>query len=306
MATYILIHYTVPGPGTGFDTARVERGLSATGPWAVIGQMALLGALGAPTGGEGYFYDNTAPFDTPVWYRLTELGPDGQPVSGEQILGPFTLIGDGSVVLSDPLRPWADLEFAFCETPQQATSALCSPGGPELVWTRFGDRNRAVDAGLFNVLDSERPADVYGRRKDHSGTGQFLSRSLDAIDAVYELFTVGGPLYLRAPAEYGRTDFYLQPGDLGEVFLSEQIDQRLPLRIWSFPYVVVDAPLGPQQGPDCANWCAVKTAFPTFADLTTTGDTWRDVASGATLCPDGVEDGFGLGPYGGGPYGDGG
>jgi hypothetical protein len=304
MTTYNVVH-AVFATGSDLLTATVERGTSVTGPWTLIGQMSLSGDAAPPVVDEGYYYDNTAPFDTAVWYRVSRYLATGA-LDAQVIVGPLTLTGNGNVVLSDPLRPWADLEFSFCETPQQATAALCDPTGPDRVWTRFGDRNRAVDAGLFNVLDAEHPADVYARRKDHSGTGRFLTKSLAAVDAVYDLFTAGGPLYLRAPAAYGRTDFALQPGDLGETFLTDRIDQRLPLRTWNFPYVVVDAPLGPQQGPDCANWCAVKTAFPTFADLTVTGDTWRDVASGATLCPEGVEDGFGLGPYGGGPYGDGG
>ena len=103
--------------------------------------------------------------------------------------------------------------------------------------------------------------------------------------ALPSLFTVGGPLYLRAPAEYGRTDFYLQPGDLTEAFLGDRIDQRKPVRLWDSPYVVVDGPIGPQQGTDCANWCALTDAFPTYALLTATGDTWGDIAAGTTVCP---------------------
>ena len=304
MATYNLVH-AIFATGSNILTATVERGTSATGPWTVIGQMPLDGALVPPTVDEGYYYDNTAPFDTPVWYRVTRYLASGA-VDAQVVVGPLTLTGTGTVVLSDPLRPWADIEFTFCATPQLVTDALCTSTGPEFVWTRFGDRLRSADAGLFAILDAEHPADVYARRKDHSGTGRFFTRTLDAIDRVYDLFTAGGPLYLRAPAEYGRTDFYLQPGDLSEAFLTETVDQRKPLRVWDFPYVVVDGPLGPQQGPDCATWCAVKDAFPTFAALTATGDTWRDVASGATVCPDGVEDGFGFGPFGGGPFGDGG
>lgn len=305
MATYQLVHYNPAGTGTTAPMARVERGLSATGPWTVIGQMPLINDLPGPNGPEGYFYDNTAPFDTPVWYRIVEILPNGND-SNTSVLGSFTLAGSGNVVISDPLRPWADLEFAFCQSRQEILSAACAVDGPELIWARFGDRLRASDAGLFPVLDAERPADVYARRKDHSGTGTFLTRTLAAIDAVDDLFTAGGPLYLRAPAEYGRTDFTFQPGDLAEAFLSETIDQRKPVRLWNFPYVVVDLPLGPQQGTACANWCAVKATFPTFADLTATGHTWGAIATGETVCPGTTGDGYGFGPYGDGPYGDGG
>lgn len=278
MATFLLVPVSVPFPVVPpVLSAFVERGLSATGPWVRIGQAATVA-------GSGFFYDNTVPFDTPVWYRFV-YGDPGSEIISPTIVGPLTLVGTGAVVLSDPLRPWADLEFQFCATPQLAFSAICSFNGPDLVWTRFGDRIRDSDAGLFPILDAERPADVFARRKDHAGSIEFLTRSLTAIQSVYELFTVGGPLYLRAPDAYGATDFTIQPGPLTEAFLSPTVDQRKPWRLWTAPYVVVDQPLGPQQGTDCANWCAVEAAFPTFADLTATGDTWGDVASGTTVCP---------------------
>jgi len=276
MATFNLVHLTIPT--TVPIITYVERSTTSTGPWVRIGQTYL-------TGGEGYFYDSTAPIDTPVWYRAVYLNALNQEVIAPGTVGPITLVGTGTVVLSDPLRPWADLEFGFCSVSQSLTVIACNPSSPDLVWTRFGDRDRLADVGLFAILDAERPADVYARRKDHNGTGQFLTRSLAAIRQVYELFTVGGPLYLRAPGEYGDTNFYLQPGDLSELFLGEGIDQRFPVRLWEFPYTVVDAPLGPQQGTDCANWCAVKTTFATFAALTATGDTWGEIAAGTTVCP---------------------
>lgn len=279
MATALVVPITPPGSPLPIDTVYVERGLSATGPWERIGQASLID-------GVGFYYDNTAPFDTPVWYRFLYVAADGSAIEGGgDDVGPLTLVGTGSVVLSDPLRPWADLEFQFCSSTQMVTSALCSPEGPALVWARFGDRVRDSDAGLFPILDAERPADVYARRKDHTGGIVFFSRTLAAIESVYDLFTAGGPLFLRAPAAYGGTDFFLQPGALTESFLSETIDQRKPYRLWTAPYVVVDRPLGPQQGTACANWCAVEAAFPTFADLTATGDTWGDVAAGTTVCP---------------------
>lgn len=284
MATYQVVHINPGGAGTAAHLARIERGLSATGPWTVIGQTRIINDDPSPDGNEGYFYDNTAPFDTPVWYRVTLLFDDGS-TSSVTIIGPMTLVGSGNVVLSDPLRPWADVEFEFCDSAESLTAAACTPGGPEFVWTRFGPRVRAADAGLFSVLDAERPADVYARRKDHTGTLQFLTKSLAAIDRIYDLFTVGGPLYLRAPDIYGRTDFALQPGDLPEEYLTELVDQRFPHRIWEVPYVVVDQPLGPQQGTECANWCVIKDTFATFAALTATGDTWGEIAAGTTICP---------------------
>lgn len=280
MATFLVvsINEAVMSPSPTFMW--VERALSATGPWTRIGQVNTVS-------GVGFFYDNTVPYDTPVWYRAVQILLISDPpfeVPG-MAMGPFTLVGSGNVVLSDPNRPWADIEFGFCATPEALSRAACVPGGVEFVWSRFGSRTRRVDAGLFDRLDSETPADIYARRKNLDSGALVLTKTLDAIDRMYELFTAGGPLYLRAPAAYGRTDYYLQPGDLTEDHLSELIDQRFPHRLWSFPYTLVDPVFAVQQGTDCANWCAVADAFPTFADLTATGDTWTEVATGVTVCP---------------------
>lgn len=275
MATYLLVTLveSVPTPGT--QPVDVQRATSATGPWITVGQTTLLD-------GTGYLYDNTVPLDTPVWYRGVTVGTDA-PIT--PVTGPFTLVSAGTVILSDPLRPWADLEFGFCASPQNLAAFACAPNAPDLIWSRFGERVSRSDAGLFDVLDAERPADVYARRKDHEGSFLILSKSLAAIQSMYELFTAGGPLYLRAPAEYGDFDFAVQPGDLSRTYLTDRIDQRKPLRLWSAPYTVVDLPLGPQQGVDCATWCDVEAAFPTFADMTAAGGTWADIATGATVCP---------------------
>jgi hypothetical protein len=280
MATFLVVEIDMTGvpiilPKPLF--AFVERSLTATGPWVRIGQVALADDV-------GYFYDNTVPYDTQVWYRGLWVTPPG-PEFANSPTGPFTLVGSGNVVLSDPIRPWADIEFGFCATPEELNRAACVPGGIEFVWSRFGSTTRRVDAGLFDRLNSETPADIYARRKNLDSGARILTKSLDAIDQMYELFTAGGPLYLRAPAAYGRADYYVQPGDLIETHLSDLIDQRFPHRLWDFPYTVVDAVIAVQQGTDCANWCAVEDAFPTFADLTATGDTWADVATGATVCP---------------------
>ena len=274
MATFLVVTFNV-GP-IAFPEPRsvtVERSTTATGPWTMRGQVSVTNEI-------GYFYDNTIPFDTPVWYRIT-WDPD---VAGD-IIGPFSLAGSGNVVLSDPNRPWADIEFGFCDAPQSLVAQACTPGGNEFVWSRFGGNVRRASVGLFDRLDSETPADIYARRKNLDSGAIVLTKTLAASQQMYELFTAGGPLFLRAPAEYGPTDYYVQPGDLEDNYLSERIDQRFPHRLWSFPYTVVDPVFTLQQGTDCANWCAVKDTFPTFGDLNATGDTWGDVAAGTTVCP---------------------
>lgn len=275
-------------------TATIERGTSVTGPWTLIGSVDLLAEVGT-------FFDTSAPLDVNVWYRWT-----GSPGAAVIVQGPYIELGDGSVLIKDPLRPWANLSLSFCSSPQQALSAICEVGGPDLVWVGFGDKVYKADANLFNVYNARVPADIYGVRKRLDGELRILSKTLAAKDAVETLFAAGGPLQLQLPAVYGWPDAFIQPGDLVEAYLSGTRDQRRPFRLWTAPFTVVDQPFGPAQGTECANWCKIAEVYPTFADLTATGYTWAQVASGEAGCPDGIpgEDGYGAGGYGDGPYGD--
>lgn len=294
---FLQVDYT-PTPLTQ-TVATLERGPSSSGPWRFLREVPLVAEVGVT-------YDTTMPLGEDVWYRWTGDRGDQQIIQG-----PYQEAAPEGVLLKDPVRPWANLEFSFCASASQALDLLCAPGAPEFVWARFGNKLRRSDAGLFDRLDSETPADVFARRKSFDEPWRFFTRSLEALNDVYTLFTAGGPILIQAPAEYGHPNVFMQPLDLDEQYLTDGIDQRLPYRVWDVPATVVDPVLaGPVQGTVCANWCFVEETYPTFADLTAAGGTYLDLASGVTQCPDGPppgdEDGFGLGLFGDGPFGDGG
>lgn len=291
----VFIDYTsVPGSQTagtlfrrvGSSTATLEpvRGLFGT---AFLGE-------------QGYVSDHEAPLDREIYYTVASF-PDNVNLNA----GPFIIPSDGYVWLKDPGRPWADLRLDLCVTPT-VTPDECAELTDDLAWVGFQDKTRAVDAGLFPVLDKERPADVYARRKDISTTALFLSRSLPAIDSVYELFTAGGPLLIQVLSiygmqpQYGLSDRYYQPADLEEQYISR--DQRKPWRRWEVPIVAVDPPVGEPQGTDTANLCIIADTYPTFADLTATGYSWGQIASGEGATPP-TSGLYGGGLYGDGPYG---
>lgn len=256
-------------------TATLERGPSATGPWTFIRDINLVGQVGAT-------YDTTPPPGETVWYRWT-----GHSASPDVFIvqGPFVIPATTAVCLRDPLRPWANLAMDFCASKESLITQACTPGGPAFIWSGWGEKVRRADAGLFDRFDTETPADVYGRRKNLDTSIRFLTKTLAAKNSVYELFTWGGPIQIVAPVEYGWEQYFVQPGDLTETYLSDRVDQRRPHRIWTAPATVVDdAATGPIQGTACANWCAVEAAFPTFADMTAAGGTWMDILEGETQC----------------------
>jgi len=248
--------------------------------------------------GENYFYDTTVPLDVAVSYRIHTLPDDVTTV-----VGPVTVPGQGFIWLGDPLRPWANLQLDLC-----AAGTPCGPDPvPCLSFMRWGTETRAVDANLIPILNRERPADIYARRKDVTvSTFRFLSRHGDdcaCIEGIHALFTAGGPVHIRIPPEYCIPDRTYQPLDLDMAYLTGTIDQRKPWRMWDVPLIAVDTPPGVPQGVFDITWCDVNEDFATYADLTAGGFQWGSVVEGAATEVAPLM-GFGGGGYGDGPYGD--
>lgn len=234
------------------------------------------GSDAALLGGVLYLYDAEAPLDEAVTYEA---------VSGPTVVtftdGPVTVDSMGYVWFKDPNRPWANFRLDFCSQ----TGFPCPVVMDPISLVKFGDKVRAADTNLPGILNNEHPADIYARRKDHTTDITFATKTLAAIDTVYDLFTVGGPILIQAPAVYGWPDHYYQPGDLAENHLG--VDQRKPWRLWNVPLTAVDRPdpTAPPQGTVCATWCLVNDTFATYTAMTATGVTWGDLLDGgAPLC----------------------
>jgi hypothetical protein len=284
--------------GGAVDTA-VNIYRSTVGPITVDNPGELIASDFALLGERGVFIDDTAPLGVDLWWQAVGNGGTGvENFSGSQ------QTGLNFIWIKDPLRPWANIPFDTCDVSTGHAAQGCTAIDPEFIWGGFGDETWDDDAGLFPILNSQTPADVFARRKFADGSLTFFTRALDNIDTVYDLFTAGGPLMLQLPTEYGFHDAFIQPGQVKREYISR--DQRRPERKWTVPFTIVEKPGGPAQGTACNNWCAVDDAFATYADLTATGDTWSELLQGIVLCPPGITDGFGIGEFGDGPFGDGG
>lgn len=221
---------------------------------------------------QGYYFDTTMPLDVPITYRGT---------SNDGFVSTCTSAVDsgGFVWFKDPGRPWANIRLDLCLTPTPPATPDCAPPEEPIALIQFGSENRAGDFGLFPLLADEYPADVFSRRKAPTTSITFASRTCDAIDAIYQLFTAGGPILIQAPSIYCWPDRFVQPGDLQMDYISR--DQRKPWRLWSVPLAVVDSPaIDNIQGVAGQTWCDVNDTFATYADLTASGLTWGDVVQG--------------------------
>lgn len=286
--------------GTQTYATLYRRVGSATAPREYVRGLYGTGLLGE----QKYVTDTEAPLDRAVYYEAV-----GGAVAAVMTAGPVTVPGSGYVWMKDPGRPWADLRLDLCLSPDDGRSECAAPADA-LAWVGFQNKVRAADAGLFDVLDREVPADVYARRKDVTSTWSFLSRTREVAALVYDLYTVGGPLFFQLPDVYNANypgyrelDRYYQPGDLTEAYISS--DQRRYARLWSAPVTSVAVPVGEPQGTDTANWCALDGSYAAYSDLTGAGYTWGQVAAGEASAA-GTPGTYGFGPYGSGPYGSGG
>ena len=287
----LVIDFTGGPLSTSYDVYR-----STVGPITPDNPGTLIATDRPLLGERGVFIDDTVPIGVTVWWQVVADTGGVQNFSGTQVSG------IGLVWLKDPLRPWADIPFDFCSMATGHAAAGCQLIDPEFVWVGMGDQDWDDDAGLFERLNSETPADIWARRKYAKGTITFFTRTLENIDTVYELFTAGGPLQLQLPSEYGQKDIFIQPGVLRQSRIAS--DQRRPERRWEVPYTVVDQPGGPTQGTVCNNWCEINDAFATYGDFPVR--TYSELLQGIVLCPPGIDDGFGIGEFGDGPFGDGG
>lgn len=220
---------------------------------------------------QGYYYDTTMPLDVPVTYRGTSN-------DGFVSTCMSTVDSGGFVWFKDPGRPWANIRLDLCTSPTPP-STECDPPEEPIALIQFGAETREADANLFPVLANENSGDVFSRRKSPTTSIQFASRTCEAIDSIYTLFTAGGILLIQAPAVYCWPDRFVQPGDLQMEYISR--DQRRPWRLWSASLAVVDRPaIDNIQGVVGQTWCVVDAAYATYANFTAAGLTWADVVQG--------------------------
>lgn len=266
---------------TLFDEPGTQTAVTITRVHA-DGTSAVLAADLLPLCEEVYYDDTTPPIGAPFHYLITSTPDNVNLVSAD-----ITLTEDPGVIhLQDPSRPWADLTLSLCAEP--ATACPTEAPVPCLTFVRWGTETYAADATLLDILNRERPADVYARRKDAAVSSlRFLSRHADGdcscIDGVRTLFTAGGPIALRFPAVYCIPDRCYQPLDLSMSYLSDRVDQRKPWRMWEVPLAAVDCPTGTKQGIDGATWCDVAAEWATYADMTAAAVFWGEIRTGSAM-----------------------
>lgn len=180
-----------------------------------------------------------------------------------------SLLAD-AIWLKNPLHPCLDVAISLCDPAYDPCTEddRVSYVGTE---THEYDPNTA----LLYPVNRRRPIPVNRVRRDARTVLRLLAHDCAARDMILAANEPGDPLLFQAPAEYCIEDRYVSVGTVSETKIS--IDQREPFRLMTLPYVIVDRPEGPADGP-CgiritdlcdiySSWAAITIAGLTYTDL---------------------------------------
>ena len=228
------------------------------------------------SGATATFWDNEAPFDTNIFYRVKSA-------CGETVLtsNTISLTSSGMGWIRDPADPTNNFTFDFSGSYDDCVDQDL------VVFSGFDDIEYANASGIFDIVDAARPNTVAQTRKNHASGFFLTSFSLDDILTLEDIFAPGTILLLSIPVAlpYGwaqRTfgSDYITIGDIVQSFIGR--DQRVTARIWSIPYRLSPPSADTDEGGTGGNGIGGGSA--TYDDLATSvlGATYNSLTAAAT------------------------
>lgn len=229
-------------------------------------------------------WDNEAPLDTSLIYRLTSACNSAAVVTG----GPATLLGSGGGWIRDPLDPSVNIFIDFKDTQFNDCDATL-----RVEWLGWDPRVSRNASGVFDVVNAARPLTTSMTRKRYESAFYFATKTLDDVDKMEAIFARGRILLVSLPTEYGfgrpyGTD-YITVSDLVEAN-ADTNDFGTPFRTWEVPFQLSLAPPDTSEGLTGSNGIggggatyADMTASAigiTYATTTATGLTYQQLAQG--------------------------
>lgn len=190
-----------------------------------------------------------------------------------------TIVENDDVWLKDPLHPCNDVVIG-----------LCSPmfGGCDedsrVSYVGTFDDTYDPNTVMLGAANRRRPIPISRMRRDAAATLRLLAHDCDAKDAVLQINEPGTPLLFQAPADYCIPDRYISVGPVTEDRFS--VDQRRDFRLMTIPYVVVDRPEGPADGPCGTRIEDLCDIYTSWAALNIADLSWTDLMLGQAS-PDG-------------------
>lgn len=230
------------------------------------------------------FYDNEAPFDTPVFYELTS----NCSTTVEATSNTVTLNSNGDGWIRDPLEPSLNVRIDFSGD----LFDFCAEDIDQVVFGGFDRRQFENSSGIFDIIGAQRVQTVAQVRKRYGTTMILVTKTFNDLDAVENILASGRPLLLSLPVVY---DFGRPFGtDWIAVFDVDQsvigVDGRVTARTWTLPfrlaYPLRDTSEGGQGGNGIGGGDATYAVLAasalglTYAVTAASGETYQQVAQG--------------------------
>lgn len=231
----------------------------ASGPTAEILRVESSGAKtpvrngdpGTLLGGGWIDHDYEAPLDQPVTYQLAAPSNFN---SVQATSMPVTVASLDQTWLKHPGRPDLNMPIKVTGWPQ---------------------RTYGIAQGVFNVVGRKYPVVKSSLRYAPIGDMTVLTETADELDGMRALLSEPSILLLQAPAGYDVGSVYVAVGEVGEERISPAGAD--PVRNWTLPLTVVEAPVGLANAGAGNTWNDVIATYPTWNDVIAARATWNDL-----------------------------
>lgn len=236
----------------------------------------------ATTSAVATMWDNEAPFDVDIFYRLySDCG------TLLVISNTVNLASGGDGWLRSPSDPTLNLRIVMDAFFDECVEV------DTIVFSGLGAREYANASGIFDIIDDRRPVTVSQIRKNYASELALTSFTLDDVDGLEDIFDAGRILMLSLPTTYGwahRTygSDYITCDDITQQVIG--VDQQVTTRMWNIPFRLSYAPVDTDEGGIGGNGIggggatyddlAASVLGTTYNSLTASGETYVQVAQG--------------------------
>lgn len=212
-------------------------------------------------------WDTEAPLGVDLEYRVEGLG------STTTVTSAIVNIDDnGELHLKDPVNPCHDIRVAVC------IDDVCTDSDPGTFYAgHSSDVHHALSINLLPV-NATKPIVISRLRQAPESVLVLGTQDCDDADAMVLLHSPGTPLLWQSLPEYCMADRYISVGDYTVSRLG--VDQRLEVRIHQQPYLQVERPAGPGNGPCGVRWNDLCDIYDTWDEMAAAGLTWNDLLLG--------------------------
>lgn len=213
-------------------------------------------------------WDTEAPLGVNLQYRVDGLGTTTTVTSAV-----VNIDDNDELHLKDPLRPCHDVRIGLC-----IDDPSCVDSNPGTFY--IGHAAEEYPPHHVNLLpvNASKPITRSRLRQDAITTLVVGTQLCADMDAMKTLTAPGTPLLFQALPEYCIPDRYtsVETHTIGKL----GVDQRLPVRSHDLPYVTVERPPGPGQGPCGVRWNDMCDTYATWNAMQTAGLSWNDLLLG--------------------------